>query len=328
MAKTNSGSAVSIIQSPPSENRYAAGDGAATDLSVEKSDIHAPDFAVRRPLTPRIIVVVMSAALGLLAVWFILFAFVLTALQEHSAQTRLYEKFRLQLAQETAALAEPIKVGTPVAMITAEPAGIHNVVIIEGTTSRVLEAGPGHLSDTPLPGQIGDSVLLGRSVTYGAPFGAISSMKRGQLLTVTTGQGAFLYKIEDVRYPGDPLPQALTTGQSRLTLVTSGDTGWRNGWAPTNAVYVDALLAHGRAQPVPTGVPFSVPKSSEPMQTDASGVVAFIFWMEGFVFAGFAMIRSWGRWGRYRSWLVGTPVLLVALWEASNAVMRFLPNLL
>ena len=328
MAETKNRSFVSIIQSSPAGDRGVASEPGADDLPVDEPLIETSSVPPPGRLTRQTIFLAMSAAIGLLALWFIVFGFILTDLQTRSAQTRLYEKFRLQLAEETAPLAEPVKVGSPVAVITADHAGIHDLVVIEGTTSRLLEAGPGHLSDTPLPGQVGDSVLLGRSVTYGAPFRHITEMKPGQMLTVTTGQGAFEYQVEDVRLPGTPLPRPLQPDESRLTLVTSGGSGWLGSWAPAHTVYLDALLIHGRAQLVPTGVPSSVSEASKPMQGDPSGLVAFIFWMEGFLFAGFAMVWSWGRWGRYRSWLVGTPVMLVVLWQASNAVMRFLPNLL
>ena len=56
------------------------------------------------------------------------------------------------------------------AMLNAPSGHMHNLVVVEGTTSQSLVHGPGHISDTPLPGQTGNPVILGRSVTYGAPF--------------------------------------------------------------------------------------------------------------------------------------------------------------
>jgi hypothetical protein len=34
------------------------------------------------------------------------------------------------------------------------------------------------------------------------------------------------------------------------------------------------------------------------------------------------------RWGRFETWIVGAPVFLAVLWGTSDALMRFLPNLL
>ena len=272
--------------------------------------------------------IAVPAALGVLALWFLLYSVVLSGFQEHATQARLYDQYRLHLAAETAPLAEPIKAGTPVAMINAPSGGMHNLVVVEGSTSRLLSEGPGHLSDTPLPGQAGTSVILGRSVTYGAPFGDITQMKPGDELTVTTGEGVFAYRVEDVRRPGDPLPPALKSDQSRLVLVTSASAGWRSDWAPTHTVYVDALLARGRAEPLPSGLASTVSRASLPMQGDPSGAVALIFWLEALVVVAIAVGWSWVRWGRMQTWIVGAPIFLLALWGTSDALMRFVPNLI
>ena len=265
--------------------------------------------------------------LAVLAVWFLLYGLVLSGMEQHVSQFRLYDEFRVQLASETAPLAEPVQVGSPVAMINAPSIGIHNLIVVEGTTSRLLMSGPGHLSDTPLPGQAGTSVILGRSVTFGAPFGRITQMTVGDVVTVTTGEGIFRYRVEDVRRPGSPLPPTLAAGGSRLTLVTSASGGWRSGWAPSHTVYVDALLA-GKAQPVPAGVPATVSPASLPMHNDPSGTVALIFWLAGLVLLSFAASWTWMRWGRFETWIVGAPVLLAVLWGTSDALIRLLPNLL
>jgi sortase A len=268
------------------------------------------------------------AALGALAVWFLIYALVLTGLQEHGSQARLYDQYRLQLAAETAPLAEPIRTGSPVAILNSSSGHIHNLVVVEGTTSRLLAQGAGHRSDTPLPGQAGTSVILGRSVTYGAPFRHLRDMKVGEALTVTTGQGVFTYRVEDMRSSGSGLPPHLQSGQSRLTLVTSASHGWRSGWAPTQTIYLDALMAHGKAQPVPPGVPATVSSASLPMQNDPGATVPVIFWLEALLGVSAAVGWSWVRWGRAQTWIVGVPVLLFVLWGTSGALMRFLPNLL
>ncbi len=275
----------------------------------------------------RAVLFAAPTVLAVLAVWFLLYGLLLSGVEQHVSQFRLYDEFRLQLASEMAPLAEPVEAGSPVAMINAPSIRIHNLIVVEGTTSRLLMSGPGHLSDTPLPGQAGTSVMLGRSVTFGAPFGRITQMTVGDVVTVTTGEGVFRYRVEDVRRPGSPLPTTLDAGGSRLTLVTSASGGWRSAWAPSHTVAVDALLA-GRAQPVPAGVPATVSLASLPMHNDPSGSVALIFWLAGLVLLGLAAIWTWVRWGRFETWLVGAPVFLAVLWGTSDALMRLLPNLL
>ena len=229
----------------------------------------------------RAVLLAAPAVLAVLAVWFLLYGFVLSGVEQHVMQSRLYDEFRLELASETAPLAEPVQAGSPVAMINAPAAGIDNLIVVEGTTSRLLMSGPGHLSDTPLPGQTGTSVILGRSVTFGAPFGRITQMTLGDVVTVTTGEGVFRYRVEDIRRPGSPPPRPFAQAAPGSRLVTSASGGWRSGWAPTHTVYVDALLT-GKAQPVPAGVPATVSPASLPMHNDPSAV-ALIFWLEGLV---------------------------------------------
>jgi sortase A len=312
----------------PGQTELGADAPAVVDLTENEPEAEPSRAAGKRPQPRWVLPVLIVAALGVLAVWFLLFAFVLTGFQERAGQTRLYDRYRLQLAEETAPLAEPVKAGSPVAMINAPSAGMRNLIVVEGTTSRLLRGGPGHLSDTPLPGQAGNPVLLGRSVTYGAPFGGITRMRAGDRLTVTTGEGVFTYRVEDVRFPGERTPPALRPQQSRLTLVTSGGTGWTSGWDPTRTVYVDALLTGGKAQPVPSGVPSAVSRTSQPMQADPSGLVAFIFWVEALAAVVVLLSWSWNKWGRPQTWMVGVPIVLFTLWGTSNALMRFLPNLI
>lgn len=268
------------------------------------------------------------AIIGFLAAWFLLYALGLTGLQEHGSQSRLYDSYRLQLAAATAPLGGVIKHGSPVALLSAPSAGIRNVVIVEGTTAGLLTTGPGHLIDTPLPGQAGMSVILGRSVTFGGPFGEISQMRVGDRITVTTAQGTFTFKIYGTWGPGKARPRPVTSDQAGLTLVTSTSSGWRSGWAPSHTIYVDASLAKGTPQPAPGGRLSSVSRVSLPMQANTKALIPLVLWCLALVVAGLGVAWSWFRWGRKQSWMVGLPILLGLLWGTSGALMEFLPNLL
>ena len=274
------------------------------------------------------VLIPVTATLTVLAVWFLMYAFVLTGLEEHGKQARLYDRFRVELAGETAPLGGTIRPGAPVALISAPGLGGHKLVVVEGTTSGVLRMGPGHLMNTPLPGQSGTSVFLGRSVTFGGPFRHLSGLRRGERVTVTTGQGVFVYRVTDIRYPGERGPAPLAADQSRLTLVSSVSGGWRSGWAPSRAVFVDAMLVRGTVQPSPAGRPSSVSAASRPMGVDAGGLLPLILWLDGLVVAVALAVWCWFRWGRRQTWMVGVPVFVALLWGTSGALTDFLPNLL
>lgn len=274
--------------------------------------------------------VVLSTIGGvaLLAFWFVLHLFFLSALQEHGSQARLYAHFRASLAEATAPLGGTIRAGSPVALLQARSGGLRKLVVVEGTTSTQLESGPGHLVDTPLPGQAGVSVIFGRSVTFGGPFGNITSMKPGDVITVTTGQGVFQYRVDRVRGPGSPLPPASAGNSSRLTLVTSASSGWRSGWAPDHAVYVDATMVGGQVQPTPSGQPTALTQASLPMRGNTGSLVGLVFWLEALLLVCAAIAWTWARWGRSATWIAGVPLLLAILWGASDAAAQLLPNLI
>jgi sortase A len=179
--------------------------------------------------------------------------------QEQRSQHQLYAQFRGLLDPSSPLAPEiggSIPAGFPIALLNAPVAGLHNVVVVEGTSSGVLLGGPGHLADSPLPGQAGRSVLVGRSATAGAPFGGITRLHTGDVISVRTGQGPFRFVVEDERVAGDRLPP-VRPGGGLLTLVTSAGSGGLGRLAPTHLVYVDAKL-QGKVVGAPHGRPATV----------------------------------------------------------------------
>src|SRR5207244_3658906 len=142
-----------------------------------------------------------------------------------------------RFAKQTSPIGGVIPGRAPIAILRAPRVGIAGDVIVEGTTAGELETGPGHRRDTPLPGQPGVSVVMGRSTLFGAPFRHLAALRVAEAFSVETGQGRFVYRVERVRRSGDPLPPRLAAGASRLTLMTSERVG-----ADRRTVYVDALL--------------------------------------------------------------------------------------
>ncbi len=71
--------------------------------------------------------------------------------------------------------------------------------VIEGTGTADLRKGPGHYSDTPLPGQRGTVAIAGHRTTYGAPFRKVDQLKRGDRVIVDMTYGRFTYRVEKTR---------------------------------------------------------------------------------------------------------------------------------
>jgi len=264
-------------------------------------------------------------AVSLLAIWLVAYAFFFSELQEAHAQHNLYGTFREQLASGTAPLSAPIRDGKPVALISASRAGLHNAVVVQGTAPGDLETGPGHRSDTVLPGQAGVSVLYGRAVAFAGPFRHIASLARGDLLTVTTAQGTATYTVDDVRVAGDPFPPPVAAGGGRLVLESAVGRGYRSEWAPTQSVYVDADL---RGTPFPAGGVGALSPAQQAMAIDKGALTPLVLWLQAFVLIDIAFVWARSRWGAPQAWLVGAPLLLAVIWEITALAARLVPNLL
>ncbi len=281
------------------------------------------------PPVPGPLAITLAAVmvLSVATAFFVVFAFGLSGLQEQRSQHQLYAKFRGLLAP-AAEVAPPIggtiADGTPVALLNAPQAGLHDVMVVEGTSSGDLLAGPGHRSDTPLPGQPGQSVLVGKSSTAGAPFSGITRLVKGDVITVRTGQGEFHFAVLGRLLPGQRLPK-ITSAQGVLTFVTSAGPGSLGSLAPDHLVYVDAQL-QGKAVSAPHGRPTTVPMAQIQGHNDPSAWPFVALWLLALFAGSAACWWLWARWGILRTWLVGAPVLFGVLWALSNETMRLLPN--
>lgn len=86
--------------------------------------------------------------------------------------------------------------GSPVGILEIEPIGLQQV-IIEGADAPTMQNGPGHVPGTAAPGQPGNSVVVGRSALFGAPFADLSKLAVDDLIAVTTTQGQVVYRVAE-----------------------------------------------------------------------------------------------------------------------------------
>lgn len=295
-----------------------------TVLRIDPPDQGVEDAREPAPLSAiasRILVTI-----ALLVAWVLSYLFVLSSLEQAHAQKGLYARLRTELAQGIAPTAGPIAVGAPIALLDVPQASVHRVVVVEGTSAGQLQDGPGHLRNTVLPGQQGTSVLFGRALTYGAPFGKLAELRPGAPIIVTTGQGRFAFRVLDVRRRGDPVPSASET--ARLVLVTAGGSGWLGPLEPARTVYVDADLV-GTPRPAAAVSP-GVGSHDGAMSADTSTTNLLELILALQLFVGVLVAVTWARakWSTSAAWLAGTPVVIASLWLLSSISARLLPNLM
>lgn len=253
-----------------------------------------------------------------------------SGLQERAAQHTAYDSLRAQLALGTAPVAQTdqqgdlLAPGTPVAIVDIPALHVRQVVL-EGTDSGVMTDGPGHRRDTPMPGQAGTSVLMGRAAAYGGPFEHLDELAAGDTFSVTTGQGKAKYQVFGVRRAGDPAPAPLDAGKGRMVLLTA--TG--PDFMPGGVLRVDAELVSAPAQ-TPAAVIRSgtLPESEQPLARPGGVPWPLVMWLQALIAVAVAAVWAWHRWGRHQTWIVFAPVVAVLGLQVATRVTELLPNLM
>jgi LPXTG-site transpeptidase (sortase) family protein len=263
---------------------------------------------------------------------FTLYIGLVSQLHYDRVQHDSYADFRTQLAQATApvgptqptdpkALLIP---GTSVAVLEIPALGMRNVVF-DGTSGAVLQGGPGHLRDTPLPGQAGTSEIMGRAVTYGGPFGRLDQLSPGDQITVTTGLGASTFRVIDLRRVGDREPPPVAAGHGRLILATAdGIPFW-----PSGVLHVDADLI---TPTQPTSPPIlsaaTLPSAEQALSIDPSAWFPLVLWGQALLLGAALITWARTRWGRWQVWIVAVPVLGFLGLSVADQASRLLLNLM
>lgn len=276
------------------------------------------------PPTVQVITTGLTMA-ALIALWLVAQLTVLGAISHDRAQTLLYRDLRFDLSQQTAPLGPPIEPGTPVALLTLPTIGVEEVVI-EGTNSGDLRNGPGHRRGTPLPGQVGTSVVYGRAATYGAPFRELPKLAVGDPIVAVTAQGTQTFSVIGLRREGDPLPQPVAGGVARLTLVTAEGSGPFARFTPSETVFVDAEAAEGFGAPsAPTGA--LPPEAEQAMGTDPEALPALALCLALLVALTLGVVALRQRLSAVLTWVIASPLVMALAWITTDTAARLLPNL-
>jgi sortase A len=93
-----------------------------------------------------------------------------------------------------------------------------SAVVLHGSDARTLRRGPGHLEDTPLPGQPGNIVIAGHRDSF---FRQLRYLAVGDEVFLDSPAGRFRYQISSLRvvHPWDTTVLAQTSDET-LTLIT------------------------------------------------------------------------------------------------------------
>ncbi len=214
--------------------------------------------------------------------------------------------------------------GSPVAFLEIPAIGLSQVVV-EGTTSSDLFDGPGHRRDSPLPGQEGTTIIMGRKASFGGPFSQIADLRQGDVIRAVTGQGTWDYAVIGVRREGDPVPEPGAAGDGRMLLMTADGPSF----FPEGVLRVDAELTNDAVgAPDRPFTANTLPAAEKTMASDTSTLYALVLWLQALVLIMIGAVWTWQRMGKAKAWVIFLPpTVLVSLFVAGQAA-RLLPNLL
>ena len=91
-------------------------------------------------------------------------------------------------------------------------------IVLAGGTGRTMAFGPGHVSATPLPGNNGNSVIVGHRDTH---FKILKNIKLGEIINLQTPENELSYTVTDIFIVHQKETQILQNlGREELTLIT------------------------------------------------------------------------------------------------------------
>ena len=123
-----------------------------------------------------------------------------------------------------------VETGQPFALLRIPALGRDwKFAVVEGATLAQLSTGPGHVTGTQLPGQIGNFAVAAHDITAGNPFLHLASLRAGDPVYVTTRYATYTYVVtgeQVVQYtdvsvlaPVPGFPAAVATS-AHITLIT------------------------------------------------------------------------------------------------------------
>jgi sortase A len=315
---------MTAVESEQKAAKAPAPPGAAADPAPAPAPAAAPPAAKPAPPPdPGAAASAIGVAVTLLAVLVLGFAgylYFLSGVQEARAQTGMYATLKAQLGLATAPVGSPQAPvpGTPVAVLNIPVIGVRNEVVVQGTSPENMTLGPGHLRDTPLPGDYGVSVLYGRRATFGAPFAKVPQLRSGDRIKVTTGQGTASYVV---RVIGDSSGRILIDGAPNQLVLMTADSNLM----PSHYIEVEANLV-STPQTNAGGLP-GVTNTETALANDPTSLILTMAWGLALVVVAAAGTVAASRWARWPAYVVAIPIALAVVWNLYQSIAALLPNL-
>jgi sortase A len=121
-----------------------------------------------------------------------------------------------------------------------------DVIVVEGTNHKALRVGPGHLKQTPAPGDLGNSVISAHRDTF---FRHIYELAKGDEIQVRRSGRTYTFQVTGKKIvQPDDVSILNNTPDARLTLITCYPT-YYIGPAPQRLIVFSKLVGDTHKDP-------------------------------------------------------------------------------
>jgi sortase A len=273
---------------------------------------------------------------GVLLLLFVAYQLWGTGLAERQAQDKLKSQFvtttvptSVPNAPTTTVAPVVPKTGDVVAQIIIDSINVDKFVVA-GVGYKELEKGPGLFTGSPLPGQLGNVAISGHRTTYGAPFGRLDELVKGDRIVMKTSHATFTYLVSGapkVVKPTDvDVIRTVDPTRATLTLITCHPK-----WTSEKRLVISAELLPDIVPQKPT---VFVATQSNPESVFAEGwfhdpsawpmVIFFALLLAGIAIAANVLSRK--KWPAVVVYPVAAVVFLPTLFVFFGYLTRLLPT--
>jgi sortase A len=154
---------------------------------------------------------------GILALSYVALTLINARVYQKNALSILDKQIQVEEQHKTEQTIPIFKEGAVLGRIDIPRIGV-SVAILQGTTSRTLRHGVGHIQGTALPGEPGNIGIAGHRDTY---FRALKDIRKDDMIQLETANGITRYEVDliQITSPSD-VGVLAPTSESSLTLVT------------------------------------------------------------------------------------------------------------
>ena len=132
---------------------------------------------------------------GTLAIGYVGFTLLDARLYQVSAKRSLESQIRQEKEHHESQPKPAVKTGDVLGRVDIPRLGI-SVAVLQGTSSRTLRLGAGHIEGTPLPGATGNSGIAGHRDTF---FRELKDIRKNDEIQLQTATGIFHYEVDWVK---------------------------------------------------------------------------------------------------------------------------------